>query len=105
MQKELRRQREDMEETIAVLKRQTNSVREDSQKYQNNLNQMKMQIDLNKERELLIKQMYDSNMNNMRNEIELYKEKLVRLEEENEIRKLEIEKNNNKQFNKNNNIN
>lgn len=57
MQKELRRQRVDMEETINVLKKQTNSVREDSQKYQHELNQMKMQIDLNKERELLIKQM------------------------------------------------
>lgn len=45
-------------------------------------------------------------MNNLRSEIEQYKEKLVRLEDENEKRKIENDiklNNNNKLYNNNNN--
>jgi len=57
MQRELRRQREEMEETIGALRRQTQSVQQDSAKHQNEMSQLKMQIDLSKEKEMLIKQM------------------------------------------------
>lgn len=106
MQRELRRQREEMEETIGALRRQTNSVQQDSAKHQNEMSQLKMQIDLSKEKEMLIKQMYDVNMNNMRNEIESYKEKLEKLEQDNEKRKQEKNTNNNQNANRfNSNMN
>jgi len=57
MQRELKRQREDLEDTIAVMRKQTNEVKQDSTKYQNEMTQMKMQIDLSRERELLVKKM------------------------------------------------
>lgn len=71
MHRELRRQREEMEDTIGALRKQTNSVQQDSAKHQNDMAQLKMQIDMSKEKEMLIKQMYDVSMTTMKNEIEV----------------------------------
>jgi len=70
MQRELRRQREEMESTISILKQQTNSVQTDSVKQQQEMNTLKMQVDLSKERESLIKEMYDRNINTLKHDLE-----------------------------------
>jgi len=70
MQRELRRQREDMESTVQQLRQQTHEVQHESYKWHQEILQLKMQIDVAKERENGIKDLYERNIASLKQDLD-----------------------------------